>query len=109
MTDHHHRHDAAERPLPPTPTDAERIALAAAKEASRQTIAELFNTFGINITNMDEASEFRKDVQWIRRMRVGSSRAGSTFFFTFISAIAGAFAIGVWELAKGFFHIHVGH
>jgi hypothetical protein len=111
MTDHHHRHDAASRPLPPTPTEAERIALAAAKEASRQTVNELFSDLGISVDNREQVGELREDLLWVRRLRTGSRTAGTRFMMTLVTVAAGAIAVSLWETFKaaGAYLLHILH
>lgn len=95
------------------------IALAAAKEAVRQTLNETFAHLGVNLMNFEDVKEFRQDMEMVRTLRpyrddlefaralrLGSKRVGSKFVITLVTVLASAIAIGAWEFIKGILHIH---
>lgn len=81
------------------------IALAAAKEAARQTISETFALLGVNVSNFDSMQGLRDDLAFLRHTRVGAGRMGAKFVLTIVSVIAGAVAIGAWEYLKFLLHV----
>lgn len=76
-------------------TEAERIAVAAAKLACQDTLNELFSSLGIDRANMTAMKEFRDDLTFIRNVREGAFTAGSRFALTLVTVFAGAFAYGM--------------
>lgn len=95
------------------------IALAAAKEGSRQTLNELFSLLGVNLMNFDDVKAFREDLEFLRTirpyrddlefaraLRSGSKKIGGRFVITIVTVLASAIAIGAWEFIKGILHIH---
>lgn len=90
--------------------DLSNIALAAAKEASRQTISETFALLGVNVSNFDDMKKFREDLEFMRSVRSGASKLGARFVLTIVSIVAGAVAIASWEyikaIAKTSLHLH---
>lgn len=102
MDNRDRRHVRAEPPLPPREGGLSDVALAAAKEATRQTIVEMFAMLGVNAANLEEMQKLRDDIQFARRLRMGSTKVGATFVMT----IAGAAAIGIWEFLKSVFSVH---
>lgn len=78
-------------------TESERIALAAAKLATNDSLNELFATFGVNRANVESLEEFKADLRFIRSIRQGSAKAGARFAMTIVTLFAGAFAYGLVE------------
>lgn len=95
------------------------IALAAAKEGSRQTLNEIFALLGVNLSNFEDMKAFREDLEFVRTirqyrediefahaLRSGSKRIGGRFVITVVTVLASAIAIGAWEFIKGMLHIN---
>lgn len=78
-------------------SDLERVALAAAKEGSRETMAEIFSLMGVNIANFDSMDEFRKDIAFIRSLRGTSSKVGSRVVVTLFTMFSVAIALSMWK------------
>lgn len=76
------------------------IALAAAKEASRQTISETFSLFGVNVANFESMQEFKEDVEFVRRYRKISQLTGRKAWTTVVSLASAGVAIALWEWIK---------
>lgn len=89
-----------------TREEASNIALAAAKEATRQTLNESFALFGVNLMNFNDVKAFREDLEFVRSMRSGATTIGAKFVLTAVTILAGAVAISSWEYIKMVFHIH---
>lgn len=85
--------------------EASQIALAAAKEAVRETMTEMFSLLGVNVANFDSMQGLRDDLAFVRSLRHGATKAGGRFFLTIVSLIAGAVAIGMWEWLRSALHI----
>lgn len=99
--------------VPPTDSRDERLVLAAAKEASRETMAELFGLLGVNTADFDSMQRFRDDLKFVRDLRnmneladdlkfAGSLRAvarkaGSRFLLTLVALLATAFGAAMWS------------
>lgn len=81
-------------------TEAERIAIAAAKLAVNDALNEIFASLGIARGNLDSMESFRADLGFIRTLRLGSSKAGGRFIMTVVTLAATAFAYGLWSWAK---------
>lgn len=81
-------------------TEAERIAITAAKLAVNDALNEVFAAFGVSRGNVESMEEFRADLGFIRTLRVGSSKAGGRFIMTVVTLAATAFAYGLWSWAK---------
>ena len=96
-------------------TDAERIALAAAKLVGNDLLNEMYASFGVNRADVESMKKFRKDLEFIRTLRErddivkdlefltsvreGSIKAGSRFVLALITIFAASFA---WGMATGF-------
>lgn len=83
-----------------TRDEAAAIALAAAKEASRQTLSEAFAMLGVNLADFESMQNFREDLDWARRARRVSEATGHRAWTTIVSIAAGAIAIGLWEYIR---------
>ena len=83
-----------------TREEASNIALAAAKEAARQTLNETFGMLGVNLANFDDMQKFRDDLTWVRRYRSLSDGAGRRAAMTIISVVSAGVAISLWEWIK---------
>lgn len=88
-----------------TTTEAERIAVAAAKLAVNDSLNELLALFGVSRGNIDSVEKFKRDLLFVRDLREGSEKAKSRFYLTLVALFAGAFAYGfvAWirEALKG--------
>jgi hypothetical protein len=84
----------------PSREDLANIALAAAKEGSRQTLNETFALMGVNLMNFDDMKEFREDLDFVRSMRTGVHKVSARVGITIITTITGALAIAIWEALK---------
>lgn len=95
------------------------IALAAAKEGSRQTLNEIFALLGVNLMNFEDVKSFREELDFARTMklyredlefahalRTSSKKIGAKFVLTIVTVVAGAVAIGAWEYVKAILHVH---
>jgi hypothetical protein len=80
-----------------TRQEASEIALAAAKEGSRQTANEIWAMFGVNTGNFDSMQAFRSDLEWLRRGRRLSELTGNRIWTTIVALGAGGIAIALWE------------
>lgn len=99
--------------VPQADSRDERLVLAAAKEASRETMAELFSLLGVNTANFDSMQQLRDDLTFIRNLRsmkefnddlrfVGSLRsvarkAGMRFMLTLVALLAAALGAAAWS------------
>jgi hypothetical protein len=83
-----------------TREQAAGIALAAAKEASRQTLSETFALLGVNLSDFESMQSFREDLDFARRARRASETAGHRAWTTVVSIVAAAVAIGLWEYIR---------
>ena len=81
-------------------TEAERIALAAAKLAANDVMNETLALFGVSRGNQASVDEFRADLGFIRVIRTGSVKAGVRFGLTIVTILATGFAYGVWSWVK---------
>ncbi len=77
-----------------TTTEAERIALAAAKLAVNDALNEWMALFGVSRGNLESVEKFKRDMLFIRDLREGSERAKARFWLTIVAIFAGAFAYG---------------
>lgn len=69
-----------------------------AREVARETVNELFDRFGVDLTNRDHVEEFRRDLQFARKQRKGAEDIGKAVRFTAV----GAFVTGaLWALFYG--------
>lgn len=75
-------------------TEAERIAVAAAKLATNDALNELLALFGVSRGNIDSIEKFKRDLLFVRDLREGSEKARSRFYLTLVALFAGAFAYG---------------
>jgi hypothetical protein len=97
-------------------TEAERIAITAAKLAVTDALNELFASFGIERGNFQSMESFKDDIKFlrslrrrdgvwhdldfVRNVRQGSISAGRRFGFALIVIAAGAFAVGLGSAVK---------
>lgn len=86
-----------------TREEASSIALAAAKEASRQTLNETFGMLGVNLSDFESMQRFRDDLEWARRARKVSEMTGKRAWTTIISLVSGAVAVGLVEWVRAVF------
>lgn len=100
------------------------VALAAAKEAVRQQMGETFGLLGVNLADFNAVKAFRDDIDfahtvrtdpvfwvnhaYVSKLRSRGSKLAAWFLMALIAALAGGFAISVWDWIKFVFHIHVG-
>src|SRR5689334_17454703 len=96
MTDHQHK-DYENRV---TITEAERIAIAAAKLATNDALNELLGLFGVSRGNVESVEKFRRDLLFMRDLRETSEKAKSRFYLTLVAIFAGAFAYGMISWIK---------
>lgn len=89
-----------------TREEASSIALAAAKEAVRETLTETFAMLGVNLANFDSMQAFRDDIEWARRGRKISELTGRRIWTTLVAIGASAVAIGLWETIKNLLGKH---
>lgn len=89
-----------------TREEASEIALAAAKEAARQTLNEVFGMFGVNLANFDSMQAFRSDLDWVKRGRKLSELTGKRIWTTIVALGAGGLAIALWEAVRNSFIKH---
>jgi len=75
-------------------TEAERIAVAAAKLATNDALNELMALFGVSRGNVESVERFKRDLMFVRDLREGSEKAKSRFYLTIVAMFAGAFAYG---------------
>lgn len=78
-----------------TTTEAERIAITAAKLATTDALNELLGLFGVSRGNLDSVEKFRRDLLFMRDLREASEKAKSRFYLTIVAIFAGAFAYGM--------------
>lgn len=97
-------------------TEAERIAVAAAKLASNDALNELMATFGVARGNVESVEKFKEDLRTARKlkerpdlwldldflhaMRSGSVKAAARVGLTILTILTGAFLYGVWGWLK---------
>jgi len=72
------------------------MALAAAKEAVRETHAELFSLLGINIANFDDVKRFRANLEFLESLHSGTAKMGARAMFAFMTMMVGAIGLAVW-------------
>ena len=100
-------------------TEAERIALAAAKLATTDALNELLATFGVSRGNAESVERFRQNLMFLRQMhereeiwqdldflsamRNGSVKAAARVGLTIITLLTGALAYGVVAWLKTVF------
>lgn len=94
---------------PPRGDAASDLALAAAKEAARATVEDLFGKLGVNVADFKSLQSFRDDLAFIHRLRSGSAKVGARFLLTIVSVLAGAMVIGLWEVAKAWLSAALHH
>lgn len=78
------------------------IALAAAKEAVRQSEERMFAMLGYNVADLNDMKQLREDLEFAHTLRVGSKAAGARAALTLISIISSAIIIAAWEWLKPF-------
>lgn len=76
-------------------TEAERIAIAAAKLATTDALNELLALFGVSRGNVESVEKFRRDLMFMHDLRESSEKAKSRFYLTLVALFAGAFAYGM--------------
>lgn len=97
-------------------TEAERIAVAAAKLASNDALNELMASFGVARGNVESVEKFRSDLHFLRAlharpeiwndldflnaMRTGSVKAAARVGLTILTLLTGAFLYGLWGWIK---------
>lgn len=81
-------------------TEAERIAVTAAKLACNDALNEFMALFGVNRANLESVEKFKRDLMFIRDLREGSEKAKSRFYLTIVAIFAGAFAYGMVSWLK---------
>lgn len=96
MSDHQHR-DYEHRVAS---TEAERIAITAAKLATNDALNELLALFGVSRGNIESVEKFRRDLLFMRDLREASEKAKSRFYLTLVAIFAGAFAYGMISWLK---------
>lgn len=89
-----------------TREEASQIALAAAKEAVRETMAETFGILGVNVADFESMQKFRDDLEWARRARHLSERTGHRAWTTIVTVAASGVAIALWEYVRILFGKH---
>ena len=87
-----------------TREESSDIALAAAKEASRQVVNDVFALLGVNLANFDSVQAFRDDIEWARRSRKLSEVTGKRIWTTVVGLASAGLAIAVWEWIHALFH-----
>jgi hypothetical protein len=76
-------------------TEAERIAITAAKLAVNDAMNELFSQLGVARGSVESMEKFRRDLMFMRDLRDASDKAKSRFYMTLVALFAGAFAYGI--------------
>lgn len=94
MPPHEHDHGFINK------TEASNIALAAAKEAARQTLSETFGMLGVNIADFESMQKFRDDLEWARHARELSQRTGHRAWTAIVTVAASGLAIAIWEYIR---------
>lgn len=84
-------------------TEAERIAVAAAKLATTDALNELLALFGVARGNIDSVESFKRDLMFMRDLREGSERAKSRFYLTLVALFASSVAYGMWHWFRDMF------
>lgn len=84
-------------------TEAERIAIAAAKLATNDAMNELLAMFGVSRGNVESVENFKRDLMFMRDLREGSEKAKSRFYLTLVALFASAFAYSMWTWIKDMF------
>ena len=87
-----------------TREESSDIALAAAKEAARQTINDVFALLGVNLANFDSVQAFRDDIEWARRSRKISEMTGKRIWTTLVGVASAGTAVALWEWVHAWFH-----
>lgn len=87
-----------------TREESSDIALAAAKEASRQVVNDVFALLGVNLANFDSVQAFRDDIEWARRSRKISEMTGKRIWTTIVGIASAGIAVTLWEWAHALFH-----
>lgn len=89
-----------------TTTEAERIAVTAAKLATNDAMNELLALFGVSRGNIESVERFKRDLLFVRDLREGSEKAKSRFYLTLVALFAGAFAYGFVAWLREAFRSH---
>lgn len=93
-------HDPEHRLKYVTQEEASNIALAAAKEAVRETLAETFGMLGVNVADFEAMQKFRDDLEWARHARELSERTGHRAWTAIVTVVASGLTIGIWEYVR---------
>lgn len=67
-----------------------------ARDVVRETVNEVFDRLGVDLTNREQVDEFRLDLQFARRQRKGAEEFGRTVKKASITVTIGAFAWLIW-------------
>lgn len=84
-------------------TEAERIAIAAAKVATTDALNELLGLFGVSRGNVESVESFKRDLMFMRDLREGSEKAKSRFYLTLVALFASAAGYSMWSWIKDLF------
>jgi hypothetical protein len=111
MSQHDNKHRDYENRVPTT--EAERIAITAAKLAVNDAMNELFAQLGVARGSVESMEEFKADIrfaralrkrpeiwldiEFIHALRCGSAKAGSRVFFTLLTIITVGIAAWIWQ------------
>jgi hypothetical protein len=67
------------------------------KDAVREALAEkIERTFGVDCNDVDERAETRKDMEFLRAMRVGARRGSERLFWGLVSLVGTAVVAWFW-------------
>jgi hypothetical protein len=77
-------------------TEMSNIALAAAKEAVRETHAELFALLGYNIADFKDINRLRGNLEFLNALHTNTSRASSRFMLGTVTLLIGAVGAALW-------------
>jgi len=84
-----------------TPEEAQKIATEAAQLAAHQTVAELFQHFDVDITDVESVKEFRETINWAGKYRKLSEQVGSRVIITVFTIFTGGVLAVLWNSIKG--------
>lgn len=76
------------------------VALAAAKEASRQTSNEIFSLFDINLANVSAVRDFRDDIRYIHDLRTVTLKMKMKALMVVVVIVTTALGAAMWEAFK---------
>ena len=83
-----------------TPEEAQTIATKAAQLAAHQTVAELFQHFDVDITDLESVKEFRETINWAGKYRKLSEQVGSRVIITVFTIFTGGVLAALWSSLK---------